>query len=104
MEKILLIRGILLGAFILLAVYHILVFLGRRNDFSNLIYSIYCLSIASLMFCRTIYPLISHSPNDNIFNIGFIISCNFIAGSVMFFYHIKLQMKKNIGYIINKLL
>lgn len=69
-----------LGFISALAIYHLLLFLGRRTDYSNLSYSIFCISFASALYIREIFSL------DNlIINSIFIISVHFVAGSIAIF-------------------
>ncbi len=40
------------GSLITLSIYHLLVFIGRNKDYSNIAYAIYCLGIAGMLFSK----------------------------------------------------
>lgn len=69
-----------LGFISALAIYHLLIYLGRRKDYSNLSYSIFCISFALALFLREEFPL-----NSIIINSFFIICVHFVAGSIAIF-------------------
>ena len=84
-------RAVFLGCFLILAIYHILVYIGRRKDVFNLIYSLYCLSIANVVLGSMIFFNRLDSPGYAFY---FTISCHFIAGTLMLFVHIFLDIIK----------
>lgn len=47
---------IIIGFLLGVAVYHFLVYWGRKNDFSNLIFSLLCFNYALVLFLKKVYP------------------------------------------------
>jgi len=49
------IKSIYLGCFLILAAYHLFVFIGRKKDIINLIYALYCLTLTNLTIASTFF-------------------------------------------------
>lgn len=93
--------GIYFGCFTVLAVYHFLIFTGRRHDYSNLFYALYSLSISAIIAVKNFYPL-SPFYNEMVRNTLFTISCYLTGSSVVLFSHyiFKVDKKSSHRYLI----
>jgi len=90
----LLIKISIMSVFLTLSIYHLLVWIGRRDDYTNLIYSFYCIGFCLVIFFKQIYTDLKLKENNIIIYTGFIIGCHIVSGSILFFSNIIFELKK----------
>lgn len=96
-----------IGMYVSLAMYHFLVYLGRREDKNNLYYAIIVISFAYLTFTMSVIPkmtFIEHDIRYNFWHLSIVFSYTAVTAS-LFFYIIKVlkieQYKKiAIGFVV----
>ncbi|MCK4798301.1 MAG: hypothetical protein KAT05_13045 [Spirochaetes bacterium] len=89
----------IIGMFATLTVYHLLVFIGRTNDKSNLAYSL--LSFANLFYTSTTRLLPYFDLNNTLMLILKVIAIIFTGGGFGYFAHMVLDIKKMKYYTIS---
>jgi|GEM_PF-6206651 len=85
---------LLCGSFLVLSIYYIYVFLGRRNDLSNLAYGLYCITSCALLYIAHIDVTKSFFFNKDIYNIFYIIIGCSVSGATTLFIFIIFDIKK----------
>jgi len=79
------IYGFFAGSLITLSVYHFFVFIGRKKDYSNLSYALYCLFLGLLYIIRRMYPLTVINYNLLLVNLSVPIICHFLSIFLVWF-------------------